>query len=123
MSDPSDLRLAVAGLRLARRIARTRVLREFPLRAEIMPGNDIETDGELENYARASAETCYHPAGTCKMGRDAMSVVDPQLRVHGIEALRVADASVMPELPNGNTYAPTLAIAEKAADLITMNGT
>lgn len=118
LMDPSDLRRGVAGLRLARRLAATGALRRFPLLSEISPGPDVASDEELIRYLRATAETCYHPAGTCKMGLDAMAVVDPELRVYGVEGLRVADASVMPDNVNGNTMAPTLAIAEKAADLI-----
>lgn len=117
-SEPSDVRRALAGLRLARRLARTKALRSFPLGREILPGPDLESDEELIRYLGASAETCYHPAGACKMGQDALAVVDSQLRVRGLEGLRVADASVIPEIPNGNTMAPVLAIAEKAAELI-----
>jgi len=118
LTDPRDLRRGVAGLRLARRLAATGALRRFPLRAEILPGPDVASDEEVTRYLRATAETCYHPAGTCKMGIDAMAVVDPELRVYGVEGLRVADASIMPDNVNGNTMAPALAIAEKAADLI-----
>jgi choline dehydrogenase len=117
-SEPSDLLRGLAGLRLARRLARTEALRGFPVRREIMPGPDLESEDELIRYLRASADTCYHPAGTCKMGQDAMAVVDAELRVRGIEGLRIADASIIPENVNGNTMAPTLAIAEKAAGLI-----
>ena len=83
-----------------------------------MPGSDLVSDGDLELYVRSTAETCYHPAGTCRMGRDSTAVVDAELCVRGIDGLRVADASIMPELPNGNTSAPTIMIAEKAADMI-----
>ncbi|KPN63208.1 hypothetical protein AKJ29_10950 [Aliiroseovarius crassostreae] len=74
--------------------------------------------GYREEHIRARADTIYHPVGTCPMGKDARAVVDPQLRVHGLEALRVADASVMPLLVSGNSNAPTIVIAEKCADLI-----
>jgi choline dehydrogenase-like flavoprotein len=78
----------------------------------------VSSDAELMTHIRARADTIYHPAGTCKMGIDDMAVVDPQLRVRGIRALRVVDASVMPTLIGGNTNAPTIMIAEKAADMI-----
>jgi choline dehydrogenase len=85
---------------------------------EIAPGIDIQSDDELLDWVRNNAETTYHPVGTCKMGSDAMAVVDARLRVHGIEALRVADASIMPTLTSGNTNAPSIMIGEKAADLV-----
>jgi choline dehydrogenase len=117
-SDSADVKVALAGVRLARRIAGAPALKRFPLGAEVMPGADLTADGELESYCRAMAETCYHPAGTCKMGSDPMAVVDPEFRVRGIAGLRVVDASVFPELPNGNTCAPVYMVAECAADLI-----
>ncbi len=86
--------------------------------APIYPARTDLTDAELVEFIRAKAETVYHPVGTCRMGRDEDAVVDPQLRVRGVDALRVVDASVMPELPTGNTNAPTIMIAERAADLI-----
>ena len=86
--------------------------------APIFPARDDLSDAELVEFIRAKAETIYHPIGTCRMGDDAESVVDPQLRVRGVEGLRVVDASVMPTLIGGNTNAPTVMIAEKAADLI-----
>lgn len=118
LAEASDIKRALAGLRLARRIARARSLAAFPLHGEILPGSDLESDRELVQYIRAAAETNYHPVGTCRMGQDAGSVVDGELRVHGLEGLRIADASVMPEITDGNTMAPVLAIAERAADLI-----
>jgi choline dehydrogenase len=87
---------------------------------EIVPGDGVKTDAEIDAWIRRSAETIYHPVGTCRMGAagDPMAVVDETLRVVGLEGLRVIDASVMPTLVGGNTNAPTIMIAEKAADLI-----
>lgn len=118
LSDDEDVKLAVRGLRWARRIAQSPALRRFGLRAEVLPGSDLRTDDELEHHIRATAETCYHPVGTCRMGSDGLSVVDADLRVRGIEGLRVIDASIMPVLPDGNTCASTLMIAEKASDRV-----
>ena len=86
--------------------------------SEIAPGTARGTDDEIIAWVRAAAETTYHPVGTCKMGQDAMAVVDEQLRVRGIQGLRVADASIMPTLTSGNTNAPSIMIGEKAADMV-----
>ena len=86
--------------------------------APIFPARDDLSDDELVEFIRAKAETIYHPVGTCRMGSDDQSVVDTQLRVRGVEGLRVVDASVMPTLIGGNTNAPTMMIAERAAELI-----
>jgi len=92
---------------------------------ELAPGDGVRTDHEIRDYVRASVVTIYHPVGTCAIGGDSrgaasrqQSVVDPSLRVRGVDGLRVVDASVMPALPRGNTNAPVIAIAERAADLI-----
>jgi choline dehydrogenase len=84
----------------------------------MIPTTPLDTDQEIEQYIRETAELLYHPVGTCAMGTGPESVVDPSLRVQGIESLRVVDASVMPAVTRGNTNAPTIMIAEKAADLI-----
>jgi choline dehydrogenase len=118
-----DLRLLVAGVKLCRELARTRALAPY-VEAEALPGAGVRSDAEIADFVRRSAATLYHPAGTCRMGPEGAEddggapVVDPELRVYGTEGLRVVDASVMPRLVGGNTNAPTLMIAEKAADLI-----
>jgi choline dehydrogenase-like flavoprotein len=119
LSDPDgeDIRVLLHGVRLARRILATASLAPH-VRAELLPGHDVEDDEELMALARAKAHTLYHPVGTCRMGTDDGAVVDPQLRVRGLEGLRVVDASVMPRIPRGHTNWPTVMIAEKAADLI-----
>jgi choline dehydrogenase-like flavoprotein len=114
--DPEDLRAQVAGVQLAMRIAQTEPLAAWAADPYIAPASDDEQD--VIAHIRSRMQTVYHPVGTCKMGSDELAVVDPQLRVRGVEALRVVDASVMPAVPRGNTNAPTIAVAEKAADLI-----
>jgi choline dehydrogenase len=117
LSDPIDQQVAVASLHWARKIAAQPALAKW-IESEMMPGPDVATDEQLLGFARMAGSTIYHPVGTCQMGHGPAAVVDPQLRVHGIEALRVVDASVMPRLCSGNTNAPTIMIAEKAADII-----
>jgi choline dehydrogenase len=117
LADPLDQEVAVAGLKWARKIAAQPALAPF-IDHERLPGPGFDSDAMLLEYARGAGSTIYHPVGTCQMGHGAQSVVDPQLRVHGVEGLRVVDASVMPRLVSGNTNAPTIMIAEKAADMI-----
>jgi choline dehydrogenase len=117
LSDPIDQQVAVASLHWARKIAAQPALTGW-IDHEMMPGPDFTTDEALLGYARMAGSTIYHPVGTCQMGRNPTAVVDPQLRVHGLTGLRVVDASVMPRLVSGNTNAPTIMIAEKAADMI-----
>jgi len=120
LSAPADLDGMVAGVKLMRRIFAQSALAEAggtdPLAALL--GNGEGDDAAIRDFIREHADTIYHPVGTCKMGSDDMAVVDPQLRVRGVEALRVVDASVMPTLIGGNTNAPTIMIAERAADLL-----
>jgi 4-pyridoxate dehydrogenase len=119
LSSENDKRTIRDGLKLVRRMAQTPPLSDFVAR-ELKPGPGVESDAELDAYVRATAATAHHPLGTCKMGPDSdkMAVVDPQLRVRGVAGLRVVDASVMPDLVGGNINAPTIMIAERAADMI-----
>ena len=116
-AEPNDRAIAFRGLRLAREMMRQDALKPFVAR-EALPGPEVDGEAALFDYACANAKTDYHPVGTCRMGNDAMAVVGPDLRVHGIEGLRVADSSVMPRVPSCNTNAPTIMIGEKASDLI-----
>jgi choline dehydrogenase-like flavoprotein len=118
-AEPSDRERAIAGLRLARDIMRQPALERFVL-GERLPGPALRTDAELFDYACANAKTDHHPVGTCRIGApgDPAAVVMPDLRVAGLSGLRVADASVMPTVPSSNTNAPTIMVAEKAADHI-----
>lgn len=116
LSEKADLDVLVSGLRLARKIARTRPLAGH-IDGEHAPGDAVD-DQSLREWARHNLRTEFHPVGSCAMGGGADAVCDPELRVRGIDGLRVADASVMPAIPRGNTNAPTIAIAERAADLI-----
>jgi choline dehydrogenase len=102
------------GLKLAREIVRARAF-DAHRGPEFMPGAGITTDAQLEAYVRAKVELLYHPCATCKMGEDDLAVVDSELKVRGVAGLRVADASVMPIVPRGNTNAPTIMIAERCA--------
>ncbi|SEF80661.1 GMC family oxidoreductase [Marinobacterium lutimaris] len=116
-SEHDDLVQMREALRLSRDIVAQSAFDDFR-GEEYGPGKQAQSDAEIDEYIRQKCESVYHPVGTCKMGSDEMAVVDDQLRVHGIEGLRVIDASVMPTLPSGNTNAPTIMIAEKASDLI-----
>lgn len=116
LSDPRDLSATIKGAKMARAIMQAPALDRYRHKELFLP--DTLTDAEWEDHIRARADTIYHPVGTCRMGIDPLAVVDPELRVHGLEGLRVVDASVMPTLVGGNTNAPTIMIAEKAADLI-----
>jgi choline dehydrogenase len=120
LTESADLRTLVEGVSLARRILASPALAPF-VGTERYPGDEARA-GAVEAAIRRRVESLYHPVGTCRMGRGAAAVVDPQLRVHGVEGLRVADASVMPIIPNGNTNAPSIMIGEKAAVLLGAGG-
>ncbi len=115
--DPYDRDCAIKGLRLAREILRQPALKPFIL-AERLPGDNLNSDAELTEYAYRSCKTDHHPVGTCAMGTGPDAVVTPELKLRGLEGLRIADASVMPLVPSCNTNAPTIMIAEKASDMI-----
>jgi choline dehydrogenase len=119
LSDPRDPPVLLAALRLARQLLHSPTLARY-FHSETLPGPQVQTDDEWLDFARRRGSTAYHLVGTCKMGPadDAMAVVDAQLRVRGLEHLRVVDASVMPQVPSANTMAATLMVAEKAADMI-----
>ncbi|WP_409272283.1 GMC family oxidoreductase [Pseudomonas sp. KCJK9111] len=117
LSDPQDLRVAADAIRLTRRIVQAPALAAFAPK-EYLPGPALQTEEQLHEAAGKIGTTIFHPVGTCRMGNGPMDVVDDQLRVHGIPGLRVADASIMPQITSGNTCSPTLMIAEKAAQLI-----
>ena len=117
LSAQLDRDVTLEAMRIARRIMTAPAMQGIA-RDEIAPGVNIQSDDALLDWVRKNAETTYHPVGTCKMGSDPMAVVDDQLRVHGIEGLRVADASIMPTLTSGNTNAPSIMIGEKASRMI-----
>lgn len=117
LADPDDLRISTEGVKISREIFSQHSLQKY-IRELRFPDANVRTQADYEAYARQYGRTSYHPIGTCKMGRDEMSVVDPQLRVHGLEGLRICDSSVMPSLVGSNTNAPTIMIAEKASDMI-----
>jgi choline dehydrogenase-like flavoprotein len=116
-ADPYDRAMSIAGLRLAREIMRQNALKPFVL-AERLPGPDRVSDEDLFEYGCLHAKTDHHPVGTCRMGHDENAVVTPDLRVRGIDNLRICDASIMPKIVSSNTNAPTIMIGEKAADLV-----
>ena len=117
LKEPEDRRAMREGVRIVREMYGQGPVGEM-IERELKPGPQVKSDAELDAYIRASMDLDHHPTSTCAMGQDAMSVVDPELKVHGIQALRVVDASVMPRVNGGHTNAPTVMIAEKAADLI-----
>jgi len=119
-AEPYDLDRHIEGIKVTQEVGQTRSMRKF-VASEHFPGPSVKTRADYEACARANARSSYHPVGTCKIGTDAMSVVDLSCRVHGIDGLRVCDSSIMPAVVSSNTNAPTIAMAEKAADLIRGN--
>jgi choline dehydrogenase len=117
LQSQSDVQKLIAGIRLIRQLFQTSAFDEFRGR-EVAPGADVTSDEALETYIRETCGTVFHPIGTCKMGTDPMAVVDPELKVHGVQGLRVVDVSIMPTIITGHTNAPAIMIGEKAADLI-----
>jgi choline dehydrogenase len=119
LKDPMDQRVLVKGMHWARRLLHTQALAPY-FESDALPGPDVHTDDEWLNYARQYGSTAYHLIGTARMGpaTDKTSVVDEQLRVHGLQGIRVVDASIMPNMPSANTYSSTMMIAEKASDMI-----
>ena len=117
LTDVIDQDTMIGGLRKAREIFSQPALAKY-VDIETVPGPEVQTDAEILDFARRTGNTVYHPIGTCKMGTDPMAVVDPELKLHGLDRLRVVDASVMPLMPSANTNAAVLMIAEKAADMI-----
>jgi len=117
LSDPIDQRAMVDGFRMMRRIVATAAMDRYR-DAEVSPGEHLQSDHDILEWIRANAHTAYHPMGTCRMGPGSDAVVDHKLRVHGLAGLRVADASIFPTMPSGNTNAPAIMVGEKAADIL-----
>ena len=120
LGDPDDIRISVEGVKISREVMHQSALGRY-VREEHFPGKGVRSQSDFETYARQYGRTSYHPVGTCRMGIDADAVVDPELRLRGIEGLRVCDSSIMPSLVSSNTNAATIMIGEKASDLIRGN--
>jgi choline dehydrogenase len=117
LADGSDLRRMVQAFTLSREIFATQAFRGH-VKGELLPGDEVRTQAEIERFVRSRADSYHHQAGSCRIGIDDLAVVDPQLRVRGVEGVRVVDASVMPAVPSGNCHTAIAAIAERAADLV-----
>jgi len=117
LDHEADLQVLVDGVKIARKIGQAKAL-DACRGSELQPGEWVQTDEALRTFIREVAWTTYHPVGTCKMGHDPLAVVNDRLQVHGVQGLRVVDASIMPTIVSGNTNAPVIMIAEKAADMI-----
>lgn len=120
LNDSRDTKILLKGIKIVRQFFKTTVMNNLNAK-EVAPGIDVTNDAELEKFLKATALSVYHPVGTCKMGLDSTSVVDPELRVHGVEGLRVADASILPQLISGNTNAICNVIGVKCADMVERN--
>ena len=117
LTDPDDMRIMLAGFRIARQIVTTEPFSSL-VTEQIRPASEITSDEQIADYVRNFGSTVYHPCGTCRMGEDDGAVVDSQLRVRGIDGLRVVDASVMPAMPSPNIHPATIMVAEKSSDII-----
>jgi choline dehydrogenase-like flavoprotein len=120
LGDPDDLRMSTEGVKISREIFSQPSLQKY-IKEIRFPDRNVRTQADFEAYARQYGRTSYHPVSTCRMGKDDMAVVDPQLRVRGLDGLRICDSSVMPSLVGSNTNAPSIMIGERAADLICGN--
>ena len=118
LSDPLDRRVLVDSVRWVRTDHRERSAMDDFRDFEMKPGPEVESDDEIVEWIRATAQTAFHPVGTCRMGQDPMAVVDERLRVRGMESLRIADGSIMPTLVSGNTNAACIMIGEKASEMM-----
>ena len=117
LSEAVDRNALIGGMRVAREVGAAPALARY-VSHELYPGEHTQSDEQILDFCRGTGGTVFHPIGTCKMGSDPMAVVDDHLRVHGVDGLRVADASIMPTLISGNTNAPSIMIGEKASSLI-----
>jgi choline dehydrogenase-like flavoprotein len=120
LAEPDDLKTSVEGVKISREVMHQPAFAKYVTR-EHFPGTQVKAQADLEAYARQYGRTSYHPVGACRMGSDERAVVDPQLRVRGVDGLRICDSSVMPSLIGSNTNAATIMIGEKASDLIRGN--
>ncbi|MEJ1978332.1 MAG: GMC oxidoreductase [Acetobacteraceae bacterium] len=117
LADPSDAKVLMAGIRAVRRLVEAPALKQLIVR-ETRPGPDVQTEEQMAEYIRATTQTTWHVVGSCRMGSDALAVVDSTLKVRGLQGLRVIDSSVFPTIPSSNTNAPTIALGERGADIV-----
>jgi choline dehydrogenase-like flavoprotein len=120
LADPDDLKISIEGVKISQEIFGQSSLQKY-IKTLCFPDRNVRTQEDYVAYTRQYGRTSYHPSCTCKMGRDEMSVVDPQLRVHGLDGLRICDSSTMPSVVGSNTNAATIMIGEKASDMIRGN--